>query len=92
MSDKITQCNKTLDAEGNVVQYDVAYDVQSDSNKNQFCVTVLASEMSNPTDAEEAKIKANAKAKTIKDAWVSSLPGSTAAPVESIVGDVTLPS
>lgn len=91
MADKITACNKILDGE-TITQYDVAYEVESNGNVNEFCVTVLASELTDPTDADEVKTKANAKAKTIKDAWVADLPDYSAAPVETIVGDVTLPS
>ena len=89
MSDKITTCTKVLDGT-DVIQYDISYAVENGANKNQFCVTVLGSEMDDPTDAAEAKTKANVKAKAIKDAWVADLPDYSAAAVESVVGDVTL--
>lgn len=91
MSDKITACKKISDG-STVVQYDVSYEVESDSSINQFSVTVLASEMTDPSDADEVEAKANIKAKAIKDAWVADLPNYTSSDVASIVGDVTLPS
>lgn len=91
MSDKITACSKILDGV-TIVQYDVSYEVESDANKNSFCVTVLASEMTDPTDTDELETKANLKAKTIKDAWVATLPSKTSSEVSAVVGDVTLPS
>lgn len=91
MADKITKCS-VIKEDSTVIQYDISYEVESGQNKNQFCVTVLASEMTDPTDADEAKTKANTKAKTIKDAWIADLPDYTSAEVSSVVGDVTLPS
>jgi hypothetical protein len=89
MSDKITACNKKLDG-SDVIQYDVSYEVTSGDNKNQFCIAVLASEMTDPSSETEAKEKANLKAKAIKDAWVADLPNYTSEPVSSVVGDITL--
>lgn len=89
MSDKITSCNKILDG-ATITQYDVAYEVTSGDLANYFCVTILASDMTDPTDENEVKTKANAKAKEIKDAWVANLPSETAQPVVSVEGDVTL--
>lgn len=89
MADLITKCNKTLDGE-TVIQWDISYEVESGANKNHFCVVVLPSEMTTPTSADEAKTKANVKAKAIKDAWVADLPEYANTPVESVLGDVTL--
>ena len=89
MSDTITACTKIVDGD-TVIQWDISYEVESGQNKNCFCVVVMPSEMTTPTDANEAKTKANVKAKAIKDAWVADLPEYTAAPVESVVGNVTL--
>lgn len=91
MADKITYCKKTMDGT-TVIQYDISYDVENGAAKNQFCVTVLGSEMTDPTDATEAQTKANVKAKAIKDAWVADLPDYTSEEVASVVGDITLPS
>ena len=91
MSDKITTCTKTLDGT-TVIQYDVSYEVEYQAYKNQFCVTVLAGEMTDPSDVEELETKANVKAKALKDAWIGDLPDYTSEEVSSIVGDVTLPS
>jgi hypothetical protein len=88
MSDKILACNKILDG-ATVMQYDISYEVESGANKNQFCVTVLASEMTDSADTNEAKTKANVKAKVIKDAWVADLPEYSQESV-AINGDVTL--
>jgi len=89
MSDRITACTKVLEG-STVVQYDVSYEVESGANKNQFCVVVLSSELTNPADTSEVETKANVKAKAIKDAWVADLPGYVTAPVEGIAGSVTL--
>jgi hypothetical protein len=91
MSDKIIACNKVMDGT-DVIQYDLSYEVESGGNKNQFCVVVLAEELTNPADTAEVETKANVKAKLIKDAWVVGLPAMVSTPVTDIVGDTTLPS
>lgn len=90
MSDKITEFVQLKDADNNIVQYDVSYEVEHDTLTNTFCVVVMASEMTTPSDVTEAKTKANAKASVIKAAWVDSLPAPTATSQDAQVGDVTL--
>jgi predicted nucleic acid-binding protein len=89
MADQITKCDVIKDSESNPIQYDVEYSVESGSDTNTFCVVVLASEMTDSTDTDEVKTKANVKAKAVKDAWVADLAIKTQADV-AITGDVTL--
>lgn len=89
MADEITQCSKILDEGGAVVQYDFSYNVEDSGRTNSFCVTVLASEMTTPTDEAEAKTKANTKASAIKTVWLDQ-DVTTSADVAAVVGDVTL--
>lgn len=90
MSDQITGYSKIVNDADAVIQWDFSYIVESAGKINNFCVVVLASEMTDPTSESEAKTKANAKAAEIKSAWV------VAAPPESVVvsdepESVTLP-
>lgn len=92
MADEIKSCNKVLDEASAIVQYDFSYVVSDpdDANRvNNFCVTVSASEMTDPTDANEAKTKANTKAAAIKSAWLTQEVG-TSSDVPAVVGSVTL--
>lgn len=89
MADEITQCNKVLDDSNAVTQYDFTYSVVDGEKTNNFCVTILASEMTDPDDADEAKTKANVKAAAIKAAWVAA-DVTTSEAVASVVGSVTL--
>jgi len=92
MADEITACTKVLDDNDAVVQYDVVYKVEdpNDANRvNRFCVTILASEMTDPASATEAKTKANVKAAEIKTDWLAQA-GTSAEAVASVVGNVTL--
>lgn len=89
MADEILKCDKILDSENAVVQYDFSYQVTDGERTNNFCVVVLASEMTDPTSSTEAKTKANVKAAAIKTAWLAQeeLAGED---VASVVGSVTL--
>ena len=89
MADEITKCDKILDDGGAVIQYDFSYNVEDSGKTNNFCVTVLASEMTTATDEAEAKTKANAKASAIKTAWLAQ-EVTTTAEVAAVVGSVTL--
>ena len=89
MADEILQCVATKDG-STVIQYDVAYKVTSNGNVNQFCVVIMASELTDPNDTDEVKTKANVKAKAIKDAWTADLPDYSAEAVEGVTGSVTL--
>lgn len=89
MADKIVACNKILDGT-NVIQYDLSYEVENGALKNQFCVTVLGSAMTDATDEDEAVAKGNVKAKAIKDARIADLPEYSSADVPAVVGDVSL--
>lgn len=89
MADEILECVATKEG-STVIQYDVAYKVMSGESVNQFCVTILASELTNTTDLNEVKTKANIKAKAIKDAWVADLPEYATEDNPSVVGAVSL--
>lgn len=89
MADIILKCDKILNEDSSVKQYDFSYEVEDNGRINNFCVRVLASEMTDPTSATEAKTKANVKAKAIKDAWLD-MPVVSASAVNSVVGNVTL--
>lgn len=67
MADKITYISKCE------VHWDISYEVEYENKKNSFCVTIPKSGMVTPTDIDEAKSKANIKAKLLKDAWIASL-------------------
>lgn len=92
MSDRIDSCAKELNEDSSVRQWSFSYTVESGDTPprlNNFCVTVLASEMTTPTDEAEAKTKANTKASAIKTAWLAQ-DVTTTAEVAAVVGDVTL--
>jgi hypothetical protein len=90
MADLIKQCIVTKDDAGTIIQYDVSYDVEHGSTKNSFCVTIMAEELEDKTDSDEVKIKANLKAKAIKDAWIADLSTYTLENKPSILGEVSL--
>lgn len=74
MADEIITCSKALDENEDVSQWDVSYKVvdPNDATRiNSFCVTVLASEMTDPESLTEAKTKANVKASAKKTEWLA---------------------
>lgn len=89
MADTITRCIKTSDENGDALQWDISYTVENNSKINDFCVTILASELTNPESGSEVKTKANVKAKAIKDKWIAE-EIQTAASVDTVLGTVTL--
>lgn len=89
MADEITRCDKILNDDDSVRQYDFSYSVVDGARTNSFCVTVLASEMTDDEDEAEAKTKANVKAAAIKTAWLAQ-EKTSAETVASVVGSVTL--
>jgi len=89
MADEILECAVTKDG-STVIQYDVSYRVTNNGNVNQFMVVIKAEELTDANDIAEVKTKANVKAKAIKDAWVADLPEYSNAPIEAIVGEVSL--
>lgn len=68
MADKITSLTKVEN------HWDVSYEVEKNSLKNSFCVTVLKSEMTDPDSDTEARTLANTKAAAIKNAWEAVAP------------------
>lgn len=92
MADEIVVCNKILDENGDVVQYEFSYNVidpNDATHANSFCIVVKATEMTDSTSSSEAKTKANVKAAAMKTAWLEQVTTSREA-VESVVGNVTL--
>lgn len=89
MADEILKCDKILNEDDSVKQYDFSYRVENAGAVNQFCVTILASEMTDSTSASEAKTKANVKAAEIKTTWLAQ-EETSAEDVASVVGNVTL--
>lgn len=89
MADEITKCDKILNEDTSVKQYDFSYRVEDSGKVNTFCVTILASEMTDDEDEAEAKTKANVKAAAIKTAWLAQ-EETSAETVASVVGSVTL--
>jgi len=77
MADKILMCAVEKDIDENTIRWHVSYNVESGSKQNEFCVCVEASEMTDSTSQTEAINKANIKAKSIKDLWITSLPSNT---------------
>lgn len=92
MADKINECVVTKDDQGVPLQYDVAYEVENGdaSRTNNFCVTILASDMVDPTDTDEVTTLANAEALEIKTAWIATLTPVKTMENVAIDGDVTL--
>lgn len=89
MADEITKCDKILNDDDSVRQYDFSYRLENAGKVNTFCVTVLASEMTDDEDEAEAKTKANVKAAAVKTTWLAQ-EETTAEAVASVVGSVTL--
>ena len=71
MADEILKCDKILNEDDSVKQYDFSYRVEDSGRVNSFCVTILASEMTDDEDEAEAKTKANVKAAAIKTSWLA---------------------
>lgn len=90
MADQITAFSQIKDVDNNVVQYDISYHVEHDTNTNEFCVVVKAEEMTDDTDLTEATNKANVKASVLKSSWVDAMPAPTAVEHAEKIGDVTL--
>ena len=92
MADIITHADKELNADTSVKCWHISYDVDDGGdNKNSFVCVVNADEMTDATDAAEAKTLANAKALAIKTAWLATLADATSTANEaSIEGAVTL--
>jgi len=90
MADKILSCVVEKNTSDEVIQYTVSYDVEHETAKNNYCVTVKAEEMTDPTSQLEALTKANVKALVIKNAWIVTLPSSTSEVLISEAQDVTL--
>jgi hypothetical protein len=89
MADEITKCDKILNEDDSIKQYDFSYRLEESGKVNTFCVTVLASEMTTPSSEAEAKTKANVKAAAIKTAWLAQ-EETTSEEVASVIGGVTL--
>lgn len=86
MADQITQSTKCLNADSSPCHWEFTYDVVNGLVHNNFCVLVMADEMTDPTSEVEAKTKANVKASAIKAAWVASL-----ADAKILTADITTP-
>ena len=93
LADEIIVCSKALDENDEVSQWDVSYkvvDPNDATRTNSFCVTVLASEMTDPTSLTEAKTKANVKASAKKTEWLAQ-PATSNEVVINEPENVTLP-
>jgi len=90
MADKIMSCVVEKNANDEVIQYTVSYEVEHETAKNSFCVCVKAEEMTDAMSQSEAITKANVKALAIKDAWIAMLPPSVSTVLISDPQDVTL--
>ncbi len=91
MADKITTATRENLNGGACHCYHVSYDVEDAGDKNQFCVVILASDMTDPDDETEAKTLANAKASTIKADWITAKATAHSNVDEpTLEGDVTL--
>lgn len=77
MADKIMSSTKCLESDNSLCHWEFSYDVEYNSKRNNFCVVVQPEEMTDPTDADEAKGKANIKAKAVKDSWIALLADAT---------------
>lgn len=89
MADTITKCNKILNDDSSVQQWELTYQVEDSGKKNEFCIVVKAADLTDPTSASEAKTKANIKAKVVKDTWLE-LNHPSAVNINSNEGSVTL--
>lgn len=92
MADTYGTSSREDNADSTVKCWHISYNVDDGgSNTNQFVVVVLAEEMVDPTDRDEAITLANAKALTIKSDWLDVLPsGSVIVDEPTISGFVTL--
>ena len=92
MADKITAAYKETNPDTSVKAWHISYEVDDGGdNKNSFVIVIKAEDMTDATDAAEAKTKANVKAGAIKTAWLSALDNQTATAEEpTLEGDVTL--
>lgn len=82
MADKILSMTKCAE------HWDVAYEVEKNALKNQFCVVVLKADMTDEDSEAEAKTLANVQAAAKKDAWPAA--ASTSETVLSTPEDVAL--
>lgn len=95
MADKIIQCVVRKDQNDQIERYNFNYEVESPTDetvKHTFLVSILASDMTNIFDENEAKTKANVLASMEKSNWLDTLnPVSENVDIlSSIIGDVTL--
>lgn len=86
MTDQIVASTKCVNADATPSHWEFSYDVESAGKHNSFCVIVDAEEMTDATDADEAKTKANVKAAAIKADWVATL-----AELPVVTPDITTP-
>lgn len=91
MADTITKAVREDKADSSVKCWHISYEVEDGADKNQFVVVVLADDMTDATDAAEAKTLANAKAATIKSDWVTAkAEASSSTEDPTLEGSVTL--
>ena len=91
MVDTIVKADREDNSDATVKCWHISYDVEDSGNKNSFVVVILAEDMTDATDAAEAKTLANAKATTIKADWVTALTtASTLTNDATLEGTVTL--
>lgn len=91
MADIITKAVREDNADTSVQCYHISYEVEDSGDKNQFVVVIKAEDMTDSTDAAEAKTLANVKAAAIKSAWVAAKAAvGTSADEPTIEGTVTL--
>ena len=92
MADTISKAYREDNSDATVKCWQLLYAIDNGAGKtNSFVVVVLASEMTDPTDASEAKTKANAKATVIKDNWITALTVATTQTNDATIeGAVTL--
>lgn len=91
MADTITGSTKCLELDNSLNHWEFYYDVEHNGQHNSLCVVVQPEEMVDPMDANEAKTKANVKAKISKDAWIAAMVDATSdVPVITTPEAVTL--
>lgn len=91
MADTITEAVREDNADSSVKCWHISYRVEDGSDVNNFVVVILAEDMTDASDAAEAKTLANAKASTIKSDWVAKKADASSSTKEpTIEGDVTL--
>lgn len=69
MADQITGLRTIKDADDNILDHRVSYDLEKSGHHLTIEVTINAAEMTNPASDVEIKALANALALEIKDAW-----------------------